>query len=261
MRPAYGAVPLPSEKATNPWAKDPYDSYLLWVGQAFVLFLWIVALCVVLPLTLLGVMHYVLIDLFLFAAAASSLYLVYVYGTTLNSCCCLFSVTGGTQLLCLVQLIPMLFYVAVETNNIFVAVFRGHGFVATTWFTQLLGSFGVLVGLPFVVAGLYGASYKYPTLVKVFLFYLVGYFFLSLGLMAAAMYKGPDICAYYAILGAAKCGQARLTELGVMAFDLSFQIYCIWVVKSCVEYLQGNMDGGFGILLAGTPGPQSRSYP
>lgn len=243
MRPEYGAVPLPSGKATNPWAKDPYDSYLLWVGQAFVLFLWIVALCVVLPLTLLGVMHYVLIDLFLFAAAASSLYLVYVYGTTLNSCCCLFSVTGGTQLLCLVQLIPMLFYVAVETNNIFVAVFRGQGFVAMTWLTQLLGSFGVLVGLPFVVAGLYG------------------YFFLSLALMAAAMYKGPDICAYYAILGAAKCGEARLAELGVMAFDLSFQVYCIWVVKSCLEYLQGNMDGGFGILLAGTPGPQSRSYP
>ena len=33
MRPEYGAVPLPSGKATNPWAKDPYDSYLLWVGQ------------------------------------------------------------------------------------------------------------------------------------------------------------------------------------------------------------------------------------
>ena len=49
--------------------------------------------------------------------------------------------------------------------------------------------------------------------------------------MAAAMYKGPDICAYYAILGAAKCGEARLAELGVMAFDLSFQVYCIWVVR------------------------------
>merc|ERR1719181_710177 len=198
MKPIYGAVPLPTEKATNPWAGDPLDPVIVVVVKVFVLLLWIVALFVVLPLTLLGVIHYVIIDLFIFAAALTSLYLVYVYGTTLHSCCCLFSVTGGTQLMALAQFFPMLFFVAVETNNVFVSILRGHGFVALNWALQLLGSFCVLLGLPFVVAGLYGACYKSPTMVRIFLSYLVGYFFLSLILMAAQMYKGPDICTYYA---------------------------------------------------------------
>ena len=74
-----------------------------------------------------------------------------------------FSTTGGTTLLAVGQLIAMMFFVAVETNNVFVAAMRGHGsgragctapvkparrFVVLTWFWQLVGSFAVILGLP-----------------------------------------------------------------------------------------------------------------
>jgi hypothetical protein len=247
----YGAVPLAPPRATDPGARDKNAEAALTVMEMITAALWFVAVLVVLPLTLFGVIHYIIIDIFIFLAASASLYLVYVYGMDVKTCCCCFSVTGGTRLLALTQLIPMLFILAVEASNIFVGTMRGSGFVAVNWATQLFGSFAIFLGLPFVVAGLVGTVTRSPSLVKLFLYYETAYFVLGMCFSAAVMYKGPDVCAYYAVLGAAKCGEARLVELGMLVFDLVFQIYVIWVVRSCVHELQGGMDKGFATLLAG----------
>jgi hypothetical protein len=247
----YGAVPLPSARATDPGARDKTAEAALTVMEMIAGALWFVAILVVLPLTLFGVIHYVMIDIFIFLAASASLYLVYVYGMDLKTCCFCFSITGGTRLLALVQLIPMLFVLAVEASNIFVGTMRGRGFVALNWAGQLFGSFAIFVGLPFVVAGFVGTVNRSPSLVKIFLWYEVAYFVLGMFFSAAVMYKGPDVCTYYEVLGAEKCGEARLAELGVLVSDLVFQIYVIWVIRSCVHELQGGMDKGFATLLAG----------
>jgi hypothetical protein len=247
----YGAVPLPPARATNPGAKDGSAEAALTVMEMIAAALWFVALLVVLPLTLFGVIHYVIIDIFIFIAASASLYLVYVYGMDLKSCCYCFSITGGTRLVALTQLIPMLFVLSVEASNIFVGTMRGRGFVALNWATQLFGSFAIFLGLPFVVAGFVGSVTRSPSLVKIFLWYETAYFVLGILFSGAAMYKGPDVCAYYEVLGAAKCGEARLAELGILVFDLVYQIYIIWVIRSCVHELQGGMDKGFATLLAG----------
>jgi hypothetical protein len=247
----YGAVPLPPARATNPGAKDGGEQAALAIMEMIAMALWFVALIVVLPLTLFGVIHYMMIDIFIFLAASASLYLVYVYGMDLKTCCCCFSIIGGTRLVAILQLIPMLFVLAVEASNIFVGTMRGRGFVALNWASQLLGSFAVFLGLPFVVAGFVGTVMRSPALVKLFLWYSVAYLLLGMCFSGAVMYKGPDICGYYEVLGAAKCGEARLAELGVLTFDLVFQIYVIWVIRSCVHELQGGMDKGFATLMTG----------
>jgi hypothetical protein len=228
-----------------------YGEATLAILKMVALALWVVALFVVLPLTLFGVIHYVLIDVFIFIAAGTSLYLVYVYGTTLNSFLGCFSVVWGTRIICLSQLIPMLFFMGIEGSNIFVGTMRGSGFVAVNWAAQLFGSFVVFLGFPFVVAGFIGTVTKSPPLLQLFVWYQVAYMLFSICFSAAIMYKGPDVCEYYHVLGAGNCGLARLTELGVLLLDLVWQTYIIWVVRSCMQQFQGGFSKGFSTLLVG----------
>lgn len=245
----YGSLGLPPKRALDPYGQDPLAQVFLWGLQTFVYALWIVSFCVVLPMSLFGIIHYMLIDVFLLLASASTFVLIYMYGHTLSTACCCFSVGGGTRLIAALQLSGMAFYLAIESSNIFVSLARGTGFVAVQWAYQLLSAVFIFAGIPFACAGLYGTLYRSEQAVRVFQWWLVFLFVVSVGIGVGNMYKGEDVCAYYLLRGAAECGHARLVELGALLVDFAWQLYCIWIVKSYVEEMQGSKYAGFEVLL------------
>lgn len=168
----------------------------------------------------------------------------------MNQFCCGCSLTFGVKLILAINLVQNLFYITTALSNI---VFK----VPTFGFnvnlaTQTFNAAFCLLGLPFIVAAIWGVMYRMETHVRLYLFYSVVSFIFDIGYILIYLLVQDQCTMLPSVLkkhgSAFACGFTRVLSLGFIAAVTVIQIYFIMTVWSLCEDMKA---GGSGVGLPG----------
>mmetsp|Transcript_30010 Transcript_30010/g.72050 ORF Transcript_30010/g.72050 Transcript_30010/m.72050 type:complete len:229 (+) Transcript_30010:79-765(+) len=181
-----------------------------------------------------------------------------------NMFCCGCSLRFGTQFIATVHLIYCVAYICNASSNI---IFRipGMGFDVNL-VEQTLCAAWCLIGLPFIMAALWGVASRLEVHVRVYVFYLAATLVVDT-LFLIYFFFIQDACtmlprALKASGTAFACGIARLIAVHFFFFSIAVQAYAVYIVWSfCEDLRTGGCGFGFGDLTSVEEAKSDRRAP
>lgn len=162
--------------------------------------------------------------------------------------CCGCSLVFGVYVILVGNLIMNLFTLCTTTSNIILKI-PTFGY-STSLAQQTINAAVCLLGIPFIIGGIFGVYYRMETNLRLYLVYRVLAFILDC-VYIFMFFVLQDMC--YSMPSAMKqhgsafaCGFMRITALCSVFLVLVVETYCIFVVWSLCEDLKA---GGCGLGL------------
>lgn len=181
----------------------------------------------------------------------------------LNQFCCGCSLTFGVTFILTAHLIMNLFYIGSSTAAIIMHV-PTMGLSQDLTTQILMSAFG-LMGIPFIVAALYGMWYRMESHLRLYLYYMGLSLALDLGYVMYTI-LADDMCALLPSSitsgGAAfACGAARIFVISFLVVTTAIQVYfvfCVWSL--CEDFRAGGVGSGFPLLLGSAVEARRQKY-
>jgi len=172
----------------------------------------------------------------------------------MTSFCCGCPLAFGVVLVILLNLVQNVFYITIATMNIILrvpTVGASSGLIS-----QTANASWCLLGLPFIVAAIWGMAYRQESNVRLYLYYMISSLALDV-FYVFAFFMTTDTCVHVPAAlnkhgSAFACGFMRLLSLTVILMMLIVVTYFIFTVWSyCEDLKAGGGGAGFPALLAG----------
>mmetsp|Transcript_56556 Transcript_56556/g.132665 ORF Transcript_56556/g.132665 Transcript_56556/m.132665 type:complete len:235 (-) Transcript_56556:53-757(-) len=169
--------------------------------------------------------------------------------------CCGCSLGFGVKVILLINFLTNLFYIVTATFNVILQI-PTVGYTASLPTQTAFASF-CLLGLPFIVGGLYGVWHHMESYLRLYLYYIIVSFILDV-LYIVAVFAFVDICQGMPVIlekhGAAfACGFMRMFSFCFTIYLIILQLYFIFTVWShCEDLKVHGSTGGFHDLLDGS---------
>mmetsp|Transcript_62626 Transcript_62626/g.123789 ORF Transcript_62626/g.123789 Transcript_62626/m.123789 type:complete len:243 (+) Transcript_62626:103-831(+) len=166
----------------------------------------------------------------------------------MNMFCCGCPLTFGVKFILLVNLIVNLFYIITVTMNI---IFKFPTVVSNLGPTaEIFNGAWCLLGLPFIVVGWWGVSYRLEGHLRLYLQYLCAGFVVDMVFLFLNFIL-RDVCGHMPHLlrhhgSAFACGVMRISALGLVIQVTILELYFIFAVWSCCEDFRAG-GGGVGL--------------
>lgn len=179
----------------------------------------------------------------------------------LNQFCCGCSLSFGVKFVLALNLIQNLFYIATSTSNIILRI-PTFGFNVNLA-TQTFNAAFCLLGVPFILAAIFGVMYRQETHVRLYLYYIILSFLLDMAYVIVYLVVQDSCAMLPSVLkkhgSAFACGFTRIFSFGFIIMVTSIQIYFIFTVWSLCEDLKaGGSGAGLPELLIGAEDSKRR---
>mmetsp|Transcript_49172 Transcript_49172/g.107192 ORF Transcript_49172/g.107192 Transcript_49172/m.107192 type:complete len:233 (+) Transcript_49172:94-792(+) len=180
----------------------------------------------------------------------------------LNQFCCGCSLNFGVKLIVFLHLMVAFLVLGSVVSNV-VFQFPVVGFNVNL-VTQTLDACWCLLGLPFILAAMWGVSYRLETHVRIYMYYLALTFMIDFGIIMFYV-AVQDTCTMLPSTMKAKgsafaCGSLRLVTVAIVSVIVVAEAYCVFAVWSLAEDIRGG-GAGFGFSdLSSSKGSRPKTY-
>jgi len=170
----------------------------------------------------------------------------------LNQFCCGCSLPFGSKTILFTNLMLNVFYIATAVANIVLRV--PHTGFGEDMAHQTFNAAFCLVGIPFIVAALYGVSYRQESHVRLYLYYMFASFALDIAYCVYFLVMQDSCSMLPGVLkqhgSAFACGAARIFVVVFMVVITAITAYCMYTIWSQAEDIRvGGSSTGFPELL------------